>query len=154
VGKQSAEESQSSEEKPSTEDTEMKDAEVEKKEDAVAPAEESVDGSATPADKSKGRRKSVGVPEHKGKKLNRKQSKAKITHVDAKPGDYFYVKMSGHPSWPAIIADEDMLPQALLSSRPVTALRPDGSWREDLADGGKNVASRKFPVMYMGTNEL
>lgn len=105
------------------------------------------------AAKDKSRRKSGGVPEHK-KKLNRKQSKAKITHTDAKPGDYFYVQMKGHPSWPAIICNEDMLPSALLSSRPVSAQRPDGTWREDYADGGKNINGRTFPVMYLYTNEL
>ncbi len=95
------------------------------------------------------RRKSVGGP-----KLNRKGSKARIVHLDAKPGDHYFVKLKGYPAWPVIVCDEDMLPQQLLKSRPVTAVRPDGTYREDFADGGKRVADRTFPVMYLFTNEL
>ena len=94
------------------------------------------------------RRKSVGP------KLNRKGSKARITHLDAKPGDHYFVKLKGYPAWPVVICDEDMLPQTLLKARPVTAARPDGTYREDYADGGKRAADRTFPVMYLATNEL
>jgi hypothetical protein len=103
---------------------------------------------------SKARRKSTTASDLKGKKLNKKGSRARVTHLDAKPGDHFFVKLKGFPKWPAIICDEDMLPQALLKSRPVTARRTDGTYREDYADGGKRVADRTFPVMYLHTNEL
>lgn len=107
-------------------------------------------------DKSKARRKSSAVPEHLkgGKKLNKKASKAKILHLDAKPGDHFFAKLKGFPLWPVIICEEDMLPQNMLSTRPVTAARPDGTYREDFADGGKRAADRTYPVMYLHTNEL
>ncbi|KAI1383182.1 uncharacterized protein F4822DRAFT_419570 [Hypoxylon trugodes] len=115
----------------------------------AAPAETE---SATPVDKSKARRKSSG--DTKGKKLNKKQSKAKILHVDAQPGEHYFAKLKGFPPWPVIIAEEDMLPQSMLSTRPVTAARPDGTYREDFADGGKRIADRTFPVMYLHTNEF
>ncbi|KAI1345117.1 hypothetical protein F5Y15DRAFT_410795 [Xylariaceae sp. FL0016] len=109
---------------------------------------------ATPSgDKSKGRRKSTGVAAA-GKKLNKKASKAKILHLDAKPGDYFFAQLKGFPPWPVIVAEEDMLPPTLVRTRPVTAARPDGTYREDFADGGKRIADRTFPVMYLHTNEF
>lgn len=139
----------------------MKD-DIKPEEPATAPdeAQESEEANAsisTPASaaKSKGRRKSGGVPEHnKGKKLNKKASKAKMTHTDAKPGNHFYVRLKGYPLWPAIICDESMLPQTLIKSRPVTAARPDGTYRADYEDGGAKVKDRVFPVMYLHTNEL
>ncbi|KAI1488165.1 hypothetical protein F5X96DRAFT_105181 [Biscogniauxia mediterranea] len=107
------------------------------------------------ADKSKARRKSSGAPDHaKGKKLNKKASKAKILHLDAKPGDHYFAKLKGFPPWPVIVCEEDMLPQNMLNSRPVTAARPDGTYREDFADGGKRAADRTYPVMYLYTNEF
>jgi PWWP domain len=139
----------------SHEDIEMADT---PKPDDIAPT---ADGSAEPtadtpasAGKSKARRKSGGIPEHKGKKLNKKASKAKMNHSDAKPGDYFYVRLKGYPLWPAIVCDESMLPNTLIKSRPVTAARPDGSYRADFEDGGPKVKDRSFPVMYLHTNEL
>ncbi|KAI0022190.1 hypothetical protein F4780DRAFT_206470 [Xylariomycetidae sp. FL0641] len=111
---------------------------------------------ATPAgDKSKGRRKSTGnTGSAKGKKLNKKASKAKITHIDAKPGDHFFAKLKGFPPWPVVVCSEDMLESNMLNSRPVTAARPDGTYRDDFADGGRRVADRTFPVMYLHTNEF
>ncbi|KAK3383394.1 hypothetical protein B0T24DRAFT_604795 [Lasiosphaeria ovina] len=108
----------------------------------------------TPSKKKAPPRRSVGGSESKGKKLNKKASKARITHLDAQPGDHFFVKLKGFPQWPVIICDEDMLPFSLLKSRPVTAKRPDGTYREDVADGGKKAADRTFPVMYLHTNEF
>lgn len=137
----------------------MKD--VAKPDNAASAAPESTDyGSGTPASvakaKAKGgnRRKSTGVPEHKGKKLNKKASTTRLTHTDAKPGDYFYIRLKGYPLWPGIVCDESMLPSSLLRNRPVTAARADGSYREDFADGGSKVNERTFPVMYLHTNEL
>ena len=154
------------EDKPATtqEDVEMEDAP--KPDDAAtadAPAGPSAETSAEPADpavettasanKSKARRKSA-VPEHKNKKLNKKASKAKMTHIDAQPGDYFFVRLKGYPLWPAIVCDESMLPVTLLRTRPVTAARPDGTYRDDYQDGGPKAKDRTFPVMYLFTNEL
>lgn len=108
---------------------------------------------ATPASsKQAARRKSTGTPA--AKKLNKKASKARITHLDCTPGDHFFARLKGFPPWPVIIAEESMLPQTMLSTRPVTAARPDGTYREDFADGGKRAGDRTYPVMYLHTNEL
>ncbi|KAG9245713.1 hypothetical protein BJ878DRAFT_337988 [Calycina marina] len=149
--------------KSSTEDKPAADAQMEDikaDERAPATAESSTvaaDTSVTPApaDKfSKARRKSSGVPEHKSKKLNKKASKAKMTHTDAKPGDYFMIRLKGYPLWPGIVCDESMLPNTLLKNRPVTAANKDGEYRADYADGGAKVNDRTFPVMYLHTNEF
>ncbi|GJC92230.1 PWWP domain-containing protein [Colletotrichum higginsianum] len=73
-----------------------------------------------------------------------------VTH----PGDHFLVKLKGYPQWPVIVCDEEMLPETLIKSRPVTAQRADGTYREDYADGGKRQNDRTFPVMYLRTNEF
>lgn len=96
-------------------------------------------------------RKNKSTP---AKKLNKKASKAKITHTDAKPGDYFMVRLKGHPAWPVIVCDESMLPEAIKKSRPVAAALPDGSYTERFADGGPRISERSFPIMFMGTNDL
>lgn len=108
----------------------------------------------TPNSKAKGGRRKSTAGEGKGKGLNRKGSKARLTHTDAKPGDHFLVKLKGFPAWPAIICDESMLPHALVTSRPVSAAKPDGTYSEAFAEGGKRVYDRTFPVMYLFTNEL
>ncbi|KAK3330392.1 PWWP domain-containing protein [Apodospora peruviana] len=100
------------------------------------------------------RAKSIGGSAAKGKKLNKKASKARILHTDAKPGEHYFVKLKGFPQWPVIICDEDMLPLSLLNSRPVTARRADGTYREEFDDGGRRVGDRTFPVMYLHTNEF
>ncbi|KAK5987307.1 hypothetical protein PT974_11432 [Cladobotryum mycophilum] len=133
------------------EDAEMKDA-VD-----TAPAEgetETVAAVEIPAAKSSKNRRKSAAGESKGKTLNRKGSKARLTHIDAQPGDHFLVKLKGFPAWPAIICDESMLPHALINSRPVSAARPDGTYAEAYADGGKRVHDRSFPVMYLYTNEF
>jgi hypothetical protein len=99
------------------EDVEMADST--KLDDTVPTADGSAESTTdTPASagKAKPRRKSGGIPEHKGKKLNKKPSKAKMTHSDAKPGDYFYVRLKGYPLWPAIVCDESMLPNTLIKT--------------------------------------
>ncbi|KAI9792575.1 MAG: hypothetical protein M1816_002095 [Peltula sp. TS41687] len=102
----------------------------------------------------KSKRKSTsGVPEHKARKLNKKKSSL-ITHTDAKPGDYYLARMKGHPIWPAIICDEEILTPTMLNSRGVSARRPDGTFRADYADGGKRVNERTFPVLFLATNEF
>ena len=109
-------------------------------------------GPKTPA-KDNSRRKS-GAGASAGKALNKKGSKARLLNIDAKPGDHFLVKLKGFPAWPAVVCDEEMLPEALLKSRPVTAARADGTYAENYAEGGKRVYDRTFPVMYLYTNEL
>ncbi|SZF03167.1 unnamed protein product [Blumeria hordei] len=104
--------------------------------------------------KIKGRRKSTGTSEHRIKKPSKKATKIRTTHIDAKPGDYFYVRLKGYPLWPAIVCDETMLPSTLLKSRPVSAARVDGTYREDFTDGGPKAKDRSFPVMYLLTNEF
>lgn len=110
------------------------------------------DANKTPVTKTQNRRKSTGGSTRKS--LSKKASKAKMTHLGAKPGDHFLVKLKGFPEWPAIICDESMLPHALLTTRPVTAARPDGTYAEAYSDGGKRAYDRNFPVMYLSTNEL
>jgi hypothetical protein len=123
--------------------------------DPIAPDADAANG--TPASSKKaqnGKRKSGGVPEHKGgKKLNKKKSKL-ITHLDAQPGEYYFARLKSYPPWPAIICDEVMLPSSLLNSRPVTTKQIDGTYKEAYADGGKRVYERTFPVMFLSTNEL
>ncbi|KAM0459091.1 hypothetical protein ACHAO4_002482 [Trichoderma viride] len=134
-------------------DAEMKDAA-----DTAAAAEPEAEAAAaaeTPVvAKGKGGRRKSSAGESKGKTLSKKGSKARLTHIDAQPGDHFLVKLKGFPAWPAIICDEDMLPQALINTRPVSAARTDGSYSEAYADGGKRVHDRSFPVMYLYTNEF
>lgn len=96
------------------------------------------------------KKKSAGVPEHKSKKLNKKKSKAQITQLDAEPGEYFLARMKGHPPWPSVICDEEMLPQSLLDTRPVTTKQPDGSFKKpEYAEGGKRAYERTFPIMFL-----
>jgi len=150
--KENADEPADQDEKKPTDDVEMKDATQEGAGDEeTGPADTSVVD--TPAAKNKPRRKST-AGESKTKTLNKKGSKARLTHTDAKPGDHFLVKLKGFPAWPEIICDESMLPHALINSRPVTAAKPDGTYAEAYADGGKRVNDRSFPVMYLSTNEL
>ncbi|KAE8148696.1 hypothetical protein BDV25DRAFT_13682 [Aspergillus avenaceus] len=120
----------------------------------AAPAPEA-NGTPASAKKSGGsKRKSTGaVPEHKSK-LNRKKSQARITNLHAKPGEYYLARLRSYPPWPSIICDEEILPQTLRESRPVTAQRSDGTYREDYADGGKRAHERTFPVMFLETNEF
>jgi PWWP domain len=135
-------------------DTEMKDSLAPPAgEDAVA--EPNGTPSAASRKTSNGKRKSTGgIPEHKTKKLNKKKSLPKITHLDAKPGEYYFARLKSYPPWPAIICDEGMLPHSLLSTRPVTTKQPDGTYKEAYADGGKRVHERTFPIMFLHTNEL
>ncbi|KAI0164809.1 hypothetical protein GGR57DRAFT_212850 [Xylariaceae sp. FL1272] len=145
------------------EDVDMKDKPAEEIAEPTASSDKAAetdttaagDGAAADAASSKTqpRRKSTGVAD-KGKKLNKKASKAKILHLDANPGEHYFAKLKGFPPWPVVICEEDMLPQNMLKSRPVTAARADGTYREDFADGGKRAAERTFPVMYLHTNEF
>lgn len=114
-----------------------------------ASAEPASDG--TPKDKKK---KPVGgVPEHKNKKLGKKKSMPTL-RLECKPGEYYWARLKGYPPWPAIVCDEEMLPESLLATRPVSTARPDGSLRDDFKEGGKNAKERTFPIMFLHTNEL
>ena len=116
-----------------------------------------VESNGTPAVKKSSnekRKSTTSVPEHKGKKLNKKKSTAKITHLDAKPGEHFFARLKSYPPWPAIVCDEEILPISLRNTRPVTTQKADGTYNEPYADGGKKVNERTFPVMFLGTNEL
>ena len=104
--------------------------------------------------KNNNNRKSIGgVPEHKAKKLNRKKSMPTL-HLECKPGEFYWARLKGYPPWPSVICDEQMLPESLLASRPVSTTRPDGSLRDDFKEGGKNAKERTFPIMFLATNEL
>ncbi|KAG8164892.1 hypothetical protein KVR01_005167 [Diaporthe batatas] len=166
ASKQAEDSSKAPAEKPAEDgDVEMKDAP-----DATnsppaegAPTEDKTEHAAAGEDasaaatktKTPARRKSTaGADSAKGKKLNKKGSRAAITHIDAQPGQHFFIKLKGYPQWPCIICDEDMLPHALIKTRPVSAMRTDGTYREDFADGGKRAADRTFPIMYLATNEF
>ena len=117
--------------------------------DAAAPETNGAPASAKKT--SKDRRRSSGVTD---KKLNRKKSQSRITQLHAKPGEYYLARLRSYAPWPAIICDEEMLPQSLLDSRPVTAMQKDGTYREEYADDGKRAHERTFPVMFFQTNEL
>lgn len=124
-------------------------------EDAAAPTTTATNGEdAGAANGKKEKRKSVGgVPEHKSKKLNKKKSMP-VLRLDCKPGEQYWARLKGYPPWPAIICDEQMLPESLLASRPVSTTRPDGTLRDDFKEGGKNAKERTFPIMFLSTNEL
>lgn len=139
--------------KPSTsgsqgDDTEMKDA------NDAAEATSTPTTTQTPASGKKAAngssKKKSAVPEHKTKKLNKKASSKRMTNLDAEPGQYYLARMKGHPPWPSVICDEEMLPMSLLDTRPVTTKLPDGTYKKtEYADGGKRVQDRTFPIMFL-----
>ncbi|EER28592.1 PWWP domain containing protein [Coccidioides posadasii C735 delta SOWgp] len=110
-------------------------------------------GTPTSAKKSS-KRKSIGVPEHRSKKMSKKKAVAPTTHLDAQPGEYYFARLRSWPPWPAIICDEEMLPQSLLATRPITTKQSDGTYTEHFKDGAKRVNERTFPVMFLHTNEF
>ncbi|KAH8701055.1 hypothetical protein BGW36DRAFT_357686 [Talaromyces proteolyticus] len=150
--------------KPTT--SEDKPAEpTEKKHDATAPAEgadtngkeEATDAqpvNGTPAAKPSVARRKSTTGGSSAKKLNKKKSQQRILHLDAQPGEYYLARLKSFPPWPSIICDEEMLPQSLLSTRPVTTKQADGTYNEAYADGGKRVHDRTFPIMFLETNEF
>ncbi|KIW16850.1 hypothetical protein PV08_04040 [Exophiala spinifera] len=128
------------------------DTETKETEQTEAPPTET---NGTPAEKKPAsKRKSSIVPEHKGKKLNKKKSMSKITHTNAQPGEYYFARLKSYPPWPSIICDEEMLPEILINTRPVTTKKADGTYNEAYADGGKKEGERTFPVMFLYTNEF
>ncbi|KAL3475389.1 hypothetical protein BJX99DRAFT_247594 [Aspergillus californicus] len=127
-------------------------------EGAAAPAESEpaaaqvANGTPSSVKKSSSKRKSTGGDTRN--KLNRKKSQARLTHLDAKAGEYYLARLRSFPAWPAIVCDDEILPKALSEHPPVTARGKDGTYREDYADGGKRVAERTFPIMFLHTNEF
>ncbi|KAL8808417.1 MAG: hypothetical protein Q9223_001592 [Gallowayella weberi] len=115
--------------------------------DPVATAQTPASGKKTSNGSSK---KKSAVPEHKTKKLNKKASSKRLTNLHAEPGQYYLARMKGHPPWPSVICDEEMLPMSLLDTRPVTTKLPDGTYKKaEYADGGKRVHDRTFPIMFL-----
>lgn len=95
------------------------------------------------------KKKSSAIPEHKTKKLNKKKSKPQL-RLNAEPGQLYLARLKGHQPWPSIICDEAMLPDVLLSTRPITTAQPDGTFKKpDYADGGKRENERTFPIMFL-----
>jgi hypothetical protein len=139
------------------EDTEMKDDEADDADESVVNPNLLTNGtpvSTRKASVGSSKKKSYGVPEHKTKKLNKKKSRPEL-RLDCKPGELYLARLKGHPPWPAIIADEEMLPESLLKSRPITTALPDGTFRKpEYADGGKRSNERTFPLMFLHTNEF
>lgn len=109
-------------------------------------------GTPAPSKKAKtgsAKKKGSAIPEHKSKKLNKKKSRP-MTNLDARPGEYYFARMKGHPPWPSIICDEEMLPRSLIDTRPVTTKLPDGTYKKpEYADGGKRAYERTFPIMFL-----
>ena len=140
---------------PESQDTEMQDA-AETGDPQGAEAGSAIpptNGTPAPSKRAStggsSRKKSSAVPEHKSKKLNKKKSRP-LTNLNAQPGEYYIARMKGHPPWPSVICDEDMLPSSLLTTRPVTASLEDGTFkRADYADGGKRAHERTFPIMFL-----
>ena len=138
-------------------DTDMKDATeaaAKASGDVADDATAEANGTSSAKKGSNGRRKSGGVPEHKNKKLGKKKSMPKMTHLDAQPGELYFARLKSYPPWPSIVCDEDMLPESLINTRPVTTKKGDGTYNEPYADGGKKMTDRTFPVMFLYTNEL
>lgn len=106
-------------------------------------------GASTPKPSSAKRKSTGGASSAKKKK-----SQQRVTHLNAAPGEYYLARLKSFPPWPSIICDEEMLPQSLLNTRPVTTKQADGTYKEAYADGGKRVQDRTFPIMFLETNEL
>lgn len=128
-----------------------------KPEDGAAPADaDKTDANGTPSASNKkggsSKRKSGGATENKGKQNNKRKSQ--VNQVHAKPGEYYLARLRSYPPWPSIVCDEEILPQSLIETRPVSAYRPDGTIREDYSEGGKRGHERTYPVMFFHTNEL
>lgn len=118
--------------------------------EAVAPEANGTPASSKKA--SKDRRRSAGGAEKA--KVNKRKSMTKLTQFNVQPGEYYLARLRSYAPWPSIICDEEMLPQSLLDTRPVTAAQPDGTYRADYAEGGKRAHERTFPVMFFQSNEL
>ncbi|KAF2467570.1 uncharacterized protein BDR25DRAFT_63824 [Lindgomyces ingoldianus] len=116
---------------------------------------EVANGAPASSKKLNNKRKSgASVPEHKKKTPSKKKKGTPELRLNVSPGDYWFVAMRGFAPWPVIVCDEEMLPETLLSKRPVSAQRIDGTYREDFLPDGKNAKDRRYPIMFLGTNEF
>lgn len=143
-------------EQPPAPTTDAKEQSEEKAAPAESEAAPAADVTATPASAKKSggsKRKSTGGASDR-KSLSRKKSMSRVTHLHAQPGEYYLARLRSFPPWPSIVCDEEILPESLLETRPVSAKRTDGTYREDYADSGKRAHERTFPVMFLETNEL
>ncbi|KAF2850735.1 hypothetical protein T440DRAFT_83498 [Plenodomus tracheiphilus IPT5] len=148
-------------EEPATREDDSADAQADTTtvgDDIDAPAADdaaATNGTPAPKKATNGKRKSgAGVPEHKKKTPAKGKKSAPQLRLDVSAGDMFMVAMRGYQPWPVIVCDEEMLPESLLSKRPVSARRIDGTYRDDFLEGGKNAKDRRYPVMFLGTNEF
>lgn len=121
---------------------------------ADAPATNGTSATPKAVNGNSKRKSGAGVPEHKKKTPAKKKKAAPELRLNVAPGEMYMVAMRGYQPWPVIICDEEMLPESLLSKRPVSAKRIDGTYREDFLEGGKNAKDRRYPIMFLGTNEF
>ena len=95
------------------------------------------------------KKKSSAIPEHRSKALKKKKSKP-VLHFNVVPGELYLARLKGHQPWPAIIAVEEMLPDGLLKTRPVTTAQADGTYgKAEYEDGGKRANERTYPTMFL-----
>jgi hypothetical protein len=85
---------------------------------------------------------------------NQGTSKAYELRLDASPGEMYMATWPRNKLWPVIICDEEMLPELLLSKRPVSAKCTGDKHHEDVLEGGKYAKNLWYPILFLGTNEL
>jgi len=121
---------------------------------------EKVDGaendSADPSRKSARQRKggATATPKPSKKKSSAnlkgktpRSTKKAAADVDYQPGMSVLAKMRTFPPWPAIILSDELLPEALLKTKP-----SGKSGKKGEASAAPS-APTSWPVMFMGTNE-
>ncbi|KAF2809665.1 uncharacterized protein BDZ99DRAFT_388586, partial [Mytilinidion resinicola] len=89
-----------------------------------------------------------------GRPAGRSRKSVPVLQLDMVPGQCWIVKYRGHSPWPAIICDEEMLTKDLITTRPVSAKPIDGTYREEFQNGGRSTKGRRYPIMFLGTNEF
>jgi len=145
---------QASEEKTETNGTETADQKAVNGDAEMSGTADLTAAESASSDK-KAKRKSSGIPEHKTKKTLKHKKSVKEFHTNAQTGELYLARLKGHAPWPALIADDDMLPEIIESKRPVTAPQLDGTWkRAEYAPEGKRHHERTFAVMFLYTNEF
>ncbi|CUS10212.1 unnamed protein product [Tuber aestivum] len=78
-----------------------------------------------------------------------RSTKKAAADVDYQPGMNVLAKMRTFPPWPAIILSDDLLPEALLRTKPSGKSGKKGEASASVAPS----APTSWPVMFMGTNE-
>ena len=92
--------------------------------------------------KSASRRKSLANLKGKGAPGKEKEPKK------YEPGQYVMAKMRSYPPWPAIVLNQELLPEVLL--------KPGGTGRvknKSLESVGSAAWHTQYPIMFMGTHE-